>query len=388
MWVGMMLYYRKVGRIGVVWAVLLVIFFAMNFSVGFSASPRSRYHIVKSGESLDSIAKQYQGVSVADIIKENTLKNPDHIVPGQRFIIPWEGIWHTVREGENLDLIAKAYAKNNGVSANVIMKEIKQANWLPNPNVIVIGKKLFIPRVEKPLQINIPKKEPQGVWHTIKQYDVTIWRIALNYGEDYGIKWEEMQNKIMQHSSNKGVDPLSLQLGQKIFVPEAKRILEIEIPSQVLVKKEISNSAGITKVTEISGEFREEKPILSWPAEGEIAGYFGEKGNEGIDIAVTAGDIVTAPADGVVEWAGEYASLGPSIIIRHEQEGFFSVFSFTNYFTNLSLTYKVNKGDKVDKGEPIAEIAASEAANSIRLHFELHRKENVQDSVNPLDYLP
>ena len=380
-----MLHYKRVRRIGVVWAVLIV-FFAVNFSVGFSASLRRRSYIVERGDSLSFIAKQHK-VSVADIKKINGLKS-DTIIIGQRLWIPWKGIWHTVREGENLDLIAKAYAKDSGVSAKVIMKEIKQANWLPNPNLIVTGKKLFIPRAKKTLQIKIPKKEPQGVWHTIKQDGVTIFRIALNYGEDHGIKWKEMQNKIMQHSSNKGVDPRNLQLGQKIFVPEAKRILEIEIPSELLVKKEISNSTDSTTAVRIMGEFREEKPIFSWPVEGEIVGYFGQKGNEGVDIAVAVGDIVTAPAGGVIEWAGEYASLGPCIIIKHEQEGFFSSFSFSNYFTNLSLAYKVNKGDEVNKGEPIAEIAASEAASSIRLHFEFHRKENVEDSVNPLDYLP
>jgi len=383
-----MLYCKTVRRVSVVWAVLLVVFFAMNFSVSFSASPRRRYHIVKSGESLDSIAKQYRGVSVANIIKGNNLKKPDHIVPGQRLIIPWKGIWHTVREGEYLELIARNYAKTVGINWRSMMTEIKQSNGLYNPDKLRQNQTLFIPRAEKTLQIKIPKKEPQGVWHTIEQYDLTIFRIALNYGEDYGIKWQEMQNKIMQHSSNKAVDPRNLQIGQKIFVPEAKKVLEIEIPSPLLVKKEISNSAGITKVVKPVGEFREEKPIFSWPVEGEIVGYFGQKGNEGVDIAVAVGDIVTTPADGVIEWADEYASLGPCIIIKHEQEGFFSSFSFTNYFANLSLTYKVNKGDKVDKGEPIAEIAASEAANSIRLHFEVHRKENVQDSVNPLDYLP
>jgi lipoprotein NlpD len=383
-----MLHYKKARRVSVVWAVLLVVFFAMNFSVGFSASPRRRYHIVKSGESLDSIAKQYRGVSVANIIKGNNLKKPDHIVPGQRLIIPWKGIWHTVREGEYLELIARNYAKTVGINWRSMMTEIKQSNGLYNPDKLRQNQTLFIPRVEKTLQIKIPKKEPQGVWHTIEQYDLTIFRIALNYGEDYGIKWQEMQNKIMQHSSNKAVDPRNLQIGQKIFIPEVKKVLEIEIPSPLLVKKEISNSASITKAVKRVGKFREEKPIFSWPAEGEIVGYFGQKGNEGIDIAVAAGDIVTTPADGIIEWASEYASLGPSIIIKHEQEGFFSSFSFTNYFTNLSLVYKVNKGDEVNKGEPIAEIAASEAVNSIRLHFEVHRKENIEDSVNPLDYLP
>lgn len=383
-----MLHYKRVRRIGVVWAVLLVVFFAMNFSVGFSASPRRRYHVVKSGESLDSITKQYQGVSVADIIKENNLKNPNHIVPGQRFIIPWKGIWHIVREGEYLELIARNYARTLGIKWRSMMTEIKQSNGLYNPDKLRENQKLFIPRVEKTLQIKIPKKEPQGVWHTIKQDGENIFRIALNYGENHGINWKEMQNKIMQHSSNKNVDPRNLQIGQKIFVPEVKRVLEIEIPSQLLASKEISNSVSSTKAAKTMGEFREEKPIFSWPAEGELVGYFGEKGNEGIDIAVTVGDIITTPADGVVEWAGEYASLGPSIIIKHEQEGFFSSFSFTNYFTNLSLIYKVKKGDNVNKGEPIAEIAASKAVNSIRLHFEVHRKEKVEDSVNPLDYLP
>ncbi len=383
-----MLHYKRARRVSVVWAVLLAVFFAMNFSLGFSASPRRRYHIVKSGESLDSIAKQYQGVSVADIIKENNLKKPDHIVPRQRLIIPWKGVQHTVREGEYLELIARAYAKTVGINWRSMMTEIKQSNGLYNPNKLRANQKLFIPRTEKTLQIKIPKKEPQGVWHTIKQDGENIFRIALNYGEDHGINWKEMQNKIMQHSRNKAVDPRNLQLGQKIFVPEAKKVLEIEIPSQPLVKKEISNSVGRRAAVKIMGEFRQENPIFSWPAEGEIVGYFGEKGNEGVDIAVAVGDIVTTPADGVIEWAGEYATLGPSIIIKHEREGFFSSFSFTNYFTNLSLTYKVNKGDKVDKGEPIAEIAASEAVNSIRLHFEVHRKENIEDAVNPLDYLP
>jgi len=383
-----MLYYKRARRVSVVWAVLLVVFFAMNFSVGFSASPRRRHYIVKSGDSLDSIAKQYQGVSVADIIKENNLKKPDHIVPRQRLIIPWKGVWHIVREGEYLELIAKGYARTVGINWRSMMTEIKQSNGLYNPDKLRENQKLFIPRAKKTLQIKIPKKEPQGVWHTIKQDGENIFRIALNYGENHGINWKEMQNKIMQHSRNKEVDPRNLQIGQKIFIPEAKRILEIEIPSQLLVKKEIFNSTGSTKVTETMGEFREEKPIFSWPAEGELVGYFGEKGNEGIDIAVAVGDIITTPADGVIEWAGEYASLGPCIIIKHEQEGFFSSFSFTNYFTNLSLIYKINKGDKVNKGEPIAEIAASKAVNSIRLHFEVHRKEKVEDSVNPLDYLP
>ncbi|GAI19816.1 unnamed protein product, partial [marine sediment metagenome] len=129
---------------------------AMNSSVGFSASPRRRYHIVKSGQNLDSITKQYYGISVADIIKENNLKDPDHIVPGQRLIIPWKGVSHLVREGEYLELIAKAYAKAIGINWRSMMTQIKQSNGLYDPNKLRQNQKLFIPRAKKTLQIKIP----------------------------------------------------------------------------------------------------------------------------------------------------------------------------------------------------------------------------------------
>lgn len=51
------------------------------------AKEQIRYHKVRRGETLSSIAKKYRGVSVSDIKRANNLKS-DRIKPGQRLRIP------------------------------------------------------------------------------------------------------------------------------------------------------------------------------------------------------------------------------------------------------------------------------------------------------------
>ncbi|TLX71651.1 LysM peptidoglycan-binding domain-containing protein [Labilibacter sediminis] len=50
-------------------------------------SPKQIIHIVKSGESLSLIAKQY-GVSLEKLVNLNKIDNPDLIVVGQKIVIP------------------------------------------------------------------------------------------------------------------------------------------------------------------------------------------------------------------------------------------------------------------------------------------------------------
>lgn len=51
------------------------------------AAPKTRYHKVRRGETLSSIAKKYRGVTVKDIRRANGIKG-SKIKPGQRLIIP------------------------------------------------------------------------------------------------------------------------------------------------------------------------------------------------------------------------------------------------------------------------------------------------------------
>lgn len=71
-----------------------------NFATAFqppkppavTAQPKLRIHVVKSGETLSAISKQYYGSSnqwqkILDA-NRSVLKNPDSLAPGMKLIIP------------------------------------------------------------------------------------------------------------------------------------------------------------------------------------------------------------------------------------------------------------------------------------------------------------
>ncbi len=65
-------------------------------------------HIVKAGETIFSIARQY-GVSAARIFADNGLSSTSGLVVGQALIIMLPEVIHTVRRGDTLTSIAAAY---------------------------------------------------------------------------------------------------------------------------------------------------------------------------------------------------------------------------------------------------------------------------------------
>ncbi|PJX23873.1 peptidase [Advenella sp. S44] len=97
----------------------------------------------------------------------------------------------------------------------------------------------------------------------------------------------------------------------------------------------------------------------------------------GIDIEGKLGDPVSAAAAGTVSYVGNgLRGLGNLILISHSN-GFISA-----YAHNSKLLVK--NGQKVTKGQKIAEVGQSDTS-SPRLHFEIRRR---GQPVNPLSYLP
>lgn len=98
-------------------------------------------YVVREGDTLASLARAYQ-TTVWAIMSKNGLSDPDRIRVGQALIIPVGDVsfrrLHRVRPGESLASIARLY----GVS----MADLAQANGLSNPNRIVVGQVLVIPR--------------------------------------------------------------------------------------------------------------------------------------------------------------------------------------------------------------------------------------------------
>lgn len=137
--------------------------------MGAQVARADTIHVVQPGDTLYTIAQEY-GVSMEDIAAANNLANIRAIMLGYPLIIPGVdgplgaptatptprpaatarayvvpasavatdgGVIHTVEAGDTLFSISMTY--------DILMSAIVEANDLPNPRVVALGQKLFIP---------------------------------------------------------------------------------------------------------------------------------------------------------------------------------------------------------------------------------------------------
>ena len=166
-------------------------------------------HIVKSGESLGSIANKYR-ISVNQLKSWNKLKSTT-IYPGQKLIVYSSGApmaqagnskpversteqkIHTVKSGENLSIIAKKY--------QCTVTNLKEWNNLKSTK-LSIGQKL---KVYPPAKTSSSDKG--SITHTVKSGD-NLWDIS----KKYGVSVEQI--KKLNGLTDKSV----LKIGQKLKI--------------------------------------------------------------------------------------------------------------------------------------------------------------------------
>jgi murein DD-endopeptidase MepM/ murein hydrolase activator NlpD len=108
---------------------------------------------------------------------------------------------------------------------------------------------------------------------------------------------------------------------------------------------------------------------MRWPVTGRVVSNYGNKGgtkNDGIDISVPKGTPVKAAENGVVIYAGDgLKDFGNTVLVRHEN-GLVTVYGHASEL-------KVQRGQKVKRGEEIAVSGMSGNANAPKLHFEVRK---------------
>lgn len=129
--------------------------------------PSANTYIVKSGDSLYSIAKSF-GVNV-DELKNVNNKSSNMLTIGEKLIIPINttsipnsGNIYVVKAGDSLYSIASKY--------NITVNELKNANNKTS-NMLSIGEQLVIPSISGP---------SNGTYYTVKAGD-SLWTIAQRY---------------------------------------------------------------------------------------------------------------------------------------------------------------------------------------------------------------
>ncbi|NWG16703.1 MAG: LysM peptidoglycan-binding domain-containing protein [Chloroflexi bacterium] len=131
-----------------------------------------RYHTVRAGETLQTIAARY-GTTWQTLAALNNLPNANYIYVGQQLLIsggtttptypPPTGGTHVVQPGETLQIIAARYGTT--------WYALAAANNITDPNRIYVGQVLVIPS----------GPPPQPRYYTVQQGD-RIYEIARRYG--------------------------------------------------------------------------------------------------------------------------------------------------------------------------------------------------------------
>jgi len=98
--------------------------------------------------------------------------------------------------------------------------------------------------------------------------------------------------------------------------------------------------------------------------------------HRGIDIAGSIGSPVVATADGIVLTVSQDKLFGRSILIGHGR-------GFTTFYGHLNK-FLVRAGQKVKRGDVIAELGNSGKATGPHVHYEIHLNDK---AVNPYYYL-
>jgi len=243
----------------------------------------------------------------------------------------------------------------------------------------------------------------------------------------YGISMDELE------STNQGITPARLSIGQEIILEYAVPLLTVQtvevatyndvLPFETIYEDNASIFKGeqSTKVKGVNGERevtariirnngievgREELNSIILkessaavvmrgtkdppPAQGTgqlkypVSGYrltskFGSRSGRmhyGIDMACKSGTRIGAADGGTVTFAGYQSSFGYLVIINHGA-------NMETYYAHCSALF-VKKGEKVHQGQHIANVGSTGRSSGPHLHFEVHVNGTAR---NPLNYL-
>jgi LysM repeat protein len=139
-------------------------------------------HIVGQGETLSSIADKY-GVGLSALADANNLADHDHIVLGEKLVIPgaltpsqttgYDGVSHVVQLGDTLSGLAEAY----GVSVSSLI----EANGIADANILIAGSQLNVPGAANGASVAAPEITPAMQTHVVAPGE-TLSAIANRYG--------------------------------------------------------------------------------------------------------------------------------------------------------------------------------------------------------------
>jgi len=209
----------------------------------------------------------------------------------------------------------------------------------------------------------LPSKQ-RGVYHTV-QKGQTLHSIARTYDIDV--------NRLKR--INGIFNPLRLQVGARLWIPEARQVLEIHSKKRGAKRGKWKNKVKLNEDTKAV------KGFFIWPVQGQLTSKFGNRNgrhHDGIDIGARKGAPIVSAADGKVMFSGwGPTGYGLMVIIKHKN-------NLTTVYAHNSHNH-VHKNQVVKQRQKIASVGSTGRSTGPHLHFEVR---NDSHAYNPLQYLP
>ena len=176
-------------------------------------------------------------------------------------------------------------------------------------------------------------------------------------------------------------EPYNLTVGQRLQLPLSQdfSILDTGLPKGIATAGSAQQPAASTTTTvqKAAPSIPRKKFVAPtgdgafiWPVQGEVIAEFGPAArgvrNDGVNIAATQGDIVSAASKGRVAFVGtEVKSFGTLVLVKHDG-GIISAYAHLD-------TVTVKEGDIVDTGQSIGTVGQTGRVDSPQLHFEIRK---------------
>ncbi|MEA2103062.1 MAG: LysM peptidoglycan-binding domain-containing protein [Candidatus Cloacimonadota bacterium] len=350
----------------------LLLLFCLPLLLGFSHNPKYiteslEYHIVRKDETLYSISKKHK-TTVEDLKRINHLDS-NKILIGQKiylqdrestaeFYVTIRAIpkcgFHLVHKGETLYRISKMYGLTiidlmnyNHLSSYTIIPGDKILLKLGSETYSQTPKKV----IEKSTESPKTKITQDTKYHIVKKGE-TLFGVA-------------QQNKLSVYELKdyNNLASNTIFTGQKLYLNPQKNSTE----------KYLKKPKKLSK-----NEFK--KYGLIWPCKGIITSPFGlqdGKPHNGLDIAASNGTPIKSVLDGEVAYSDWQRGYGNVLILKHDN-GLMTVYAHNK--KNIA-----NKGEKITKGQTIAQVGSTGNSTGSHLHFEVRLQGR---AMNPQFFLP
>ena len=357
-------------------------------SVGWTTTGGTRITLGE-GETIYNLSKRY-GVPASEIMKANGITDASRVSSGRQLLIP---VYVYSRQAPvsapDSNPNTRAAKSGSGLQGEAKQDQLPLPAPSPGRDVAVLPS---APSLRSPnsqgsenlaMSDNASKSRAEsGGVYVVKGGD-SLSKIARGHGVSIdALKAANSlttanirigQTLTIPGAGASGLNPsstasISTAPSPKAYTPP------VQTASDGVAAKTKGDTASAAPAATGIGKFR-------WPARGQVITGYGKsedgKRNDGIDISMPNGTPVKAAENGVVIYSGDgLKEYGKTVLIRHD-DGLVTVYAHADKLT-------VNRGDKVARGQVIANSGMTGIAKTPRLHFEVRKNAS---PVDPAKYL-